>query len=109
MRRKAKLPGSTNAEEAAINRGIATDPDTHELGAADFKRMQPLRKILRHRGRPKSATHKVPITVRLDPKVVAFFRACGCGWQTRMNDALAIRRQDAAYRTRARKGHRLNW
>jgi uncharacterized protein (DUF4415 family) len=26
--------------------------------------------------------------VRLDPKVVAFFRASGRGWQTRMNDAL---------------------
>jgi uncharacterized protein (DUF4415 family) len=30
-----------------------------------------------------------PVTVRLDPQIVEFFRAGGRGWQTRMNDALA--------------------
>lgn len=88
MKRKTKLSQPKPAEDAAINRGIAADRDTHELGAADFKRMQPLREILKHRGRPKSATHKIPVTVRLDPKVIDFFRASGRGWQTRMNDAL---------------------
>jgi uncharacterized protein (DUF4415 family) len=51
--------------------------------------MQPLREILKRPGRPKSATHKIPVTLRLDAKIVDFFRTSGHGWQTRMNDALA--------------------
>ena len=39
--------------------------------------------------RPRSDVHKEPVTVRLDPHIVEFFRAGGRGWQTRMNDALA--------------------
>lgn len=40
------------------------------------------------RGRPKSAVTKVRTTLRLDPDVLAAFRAGGAGWQTRINDAL---------------------
>ena len=31
---------------------------------------------------------KVPITIRLDARVVKHFKAAGKGWQTRMNQAL---------------------
>ncbi len=50
----------------------------------EFKKLRPVL-----RGRPKSAVHKIPVKVRLDPHVVEFFRASGRGWQTRMNDTLA--------------------
>ncbi len=40
------------------------------------------------RGRPRSATRKVPLKLRLDPDVVKAFRATGPGWQSRMNAAL---------------------
>jgi uncharacterized protein (DUF4415 family) len=41
------------------------------------------------RGRPPLGTHaKQPVTVRLDPDVVATYRALGKGWQTRMNSDL---------------------
>lgn len=43
----------------------------------------------RPRGRPAKAAPKVRVAVRLDPDVVAHFRATGPGWQTRINDALA--------------------
>jgi len=76
------------AEEEAINRGIEADPDTYELTVADFKRMEPLAQIIKRRGRPKSATHKIPVTIRLESGVVDFFRASGRGWQTRVNDTL---------------------
>src|SRR5690349_17446484 len=40
------------------------------------------------RGRPKSAAPKVLTSLRLDPKVVAAFRAHGPGWQTEINEVL---------------------
>lgn len=40
------------------------------------------------RGRPKAAVTKVSTTIRLDPDVLAAFKASGPGWQTRINQAL---------------------
>ncbi|MDB5527966.1 MAG: BrnA antitoxin family protein [Devosia sp.] len=39
-------------------------------------------------GRPPSADKKVAVSIRLDPKIVAYFRGTGAGWQTRLNDML---------------------
>jgi uncharacterized protein (DUF4415 family) len=104
MKPKAKLVRPTTVADAAINRAIAIDADTRELTSADFARMEPLEEIIRRRGRPKSITHKIPITLRLDPQIVSFFRAGGRGWQTRINDALAgyVSRKPSSLRT-ARK------
>jgi uncharacterized protein (DUF4415 family) len=79
---------NTRAEEARIRTGIKSDPDARELTAKDFAQMRSFGEVIK-RGRPKSAVHKEPITVRLDPQIVAFFRGSGPGWQTRMNQALA--------------------
>jgi uncharacterized protein (DUF4415 family) len=43
---------------------------------------------LQTRGRPKSATTKEPVKLRLDADVLAALRATGDGWQTRINDTL---------------------
>ena len=40
------------------------------------------------RGRPKAAVTKVSTTLRLDPEVLAAFKADGPGWQSRINAAL---------------------
>ena len=40
------------------------------------------------RGRPKSAAPKEAVSLRLDPDVLAHFRAKGPGWQSRINAAL---------------------
>ena len=40
------------------------------------------------RGRPKAAVNKISTTIRLDPDVLAAFKADGPGWQTRINQAL---------------------
>jgi uncharacterized protein (DUF4415 family) len=37
---------------------------------------------------PQRSPTKLPVTVRYSPEVVAYFKATGAGWQTRMNDAL---------------------
>ncbi|WP_226018931.1 BrnA antitoxin family protein [Novosphingobium sp. FKTRR1] len=42
----------------------------------------------RLRGRPKAGAPKVSTTLRLDPDIVAHFRATGPGWQSRINAAL---------------------
>ena len=88
---KRRIRLNTPAEEARIQAGIKADPDNPELTPEQLSQMRPLRELLaeRRRGRPKSAIHKVPVKVRLDPHVVEFFRASGPGWHTRMNAVLA--------------------
>jgi uncharacterized protein (DUF4415 family) len=85
---KRKFRPNTRAQEARIKSGIEADSDTRELTARDFPRMRPFSEIIK-RGRPKSTVHKIPVTVRLDEQVIAYFRGSGRGWQTRMNAALA--------------------
>lgn len=71
----------TRAEDAAIRAGIAADPDTYEVSAAEFKQM-------RRPGRPIGSGTKTQITLRLDTAIVEKFKATGEGWQTRINDVL---------------------
>jgi uncharacterized protein (DUF4415 family) len=40
------------------------------------------------RGRPKKEAPKEAVNIRLDPDVLAHFRASGPGWQSRINQAL---------------------
>jgi uncharacterized protein (DUF4415 family) len=84
MSNKPKIIMPTDEEDAAINRGIAEDPDTYEVPTEDFKKM----KRLGARGRPRLDVPKVQLTVRYDADIVDTFKATGDGWQTRMNDAL---------------------
>jgi len=81
MSAKRKLIMPTNAEDAAINASIDSDPDTFEATAAQFKTAK------RGRGLQKEVT-KVPVSIRLDQDVVDFFRHSGRGWQTKVNEIL---------------------
>ncbi len=74
----------TPEEDAAINAGIAADPDTFELNDEQFLQLKPSRS----RGRPLGSGTKEQLTVRFDSEVIDAFRSAGAGWQTRMNDAL---------------------
>ncbi|WP_174284756.1 BrnA antitoxin family protein [Sphingomonas bacterium] len=62
----------------------------------DFAKARPASEVLppevvallvRRRG-PQRAPTKAPVTLRLDPDVLAKFRATGPGWQSRMNEVL---------------------
>ena len=77
--RNVVLP--TQAESAAVNAGIAADPDTYELSASEFKE-------LRRVGRPRVATKRPMLSMRTDPDVLEKLRASGPGWQTRVNALL---------------------
>ena len=71
----------TAKENAAINAGIAADPDAYELTDAEFAQ-------LRARGRPLGSGNKMQVTLRLDIDVVEKLKAEGAGWQTRANAVL---------------------
>ena len=85
-------------EDAAINAGIAEDPDTFELSDEWFDRAKPSEEAVPHilerfratRGKQKAAT-KEQIHIRLDADIIAWFKnhAQGeRGYQTRINQAL---------------------
>ncbi|MGH7246519.1 MAG: BrnA antitoxin family protein [Pseudomonadota bacterium] len=40
------------------------------------------------RGRPRSSARKRPVSLRLDPDMLAYCRRTGRGWQSRINAAL---------------------
>jgi uncharacterized protein (DUF4415 family) len=75
-----KILLNTPKEDAAINAAIAGDPDTYELGVAEFKQLR--------RGRPLGSGSKMQVTLRLDIDVVEKLKAEGAGWQTRANAVL---------------------
>ncbi len=83
---KARLIVPTNAEDAAINCGIAVDPETMEITADMAARMKPLVR----RGRPTVERPKAPITTRIDADVLDAIKEGGKGWQTRVNEVLRV-------------------
>jgi uncharacterized protein (DUF4415 family) len=80
--RMFRLP--TPEENAAINAGIAADPDTYELNDAEFAR---LKRMPGQRGKQKMPT-KIQVSMRISPEVVNYFKSQGQGWQTRVDEAL---------------------
>lgn len=76
---------------------IGPDGEVRELTKADIARMRPATEVVpeiveawrRSRGRPRKATTKQQITLRLSPEVLAFFRKQGRGWQTRVDEVLS--------------------
>ena len=85
---KRALTQPTDEEEAAINAGIAADPDTRSLSDDEFAQLVPYAEAMRRRGGPAGSGRKVPVTIRLDADVVSAFKDGGDGWQTRMNEVL---------------------
>jgi uncharacterized protein (DUF4415 family) len=96
MRAKVRLP--TDDEEARINAGIASDPDTFEWTDEEFAQARPASEMMppdvyralverRVRG-PQKAPTKEMISVRLDRDLVDRLRATGPGWQARINETL---------------------
>jgi uncharacterized protein (DUF4415 family) len=95
-----KLIPPTRAETLQINRGIAVDPDNPEWADEDFARARPAHEVLpppmyeaavkRYRGQrgPQKRSAKKAVTLRVDPDVLASYKATGSGWQSRMNEAL---------------------
>ena len=75
----------TVAEDKAITAAAKADPDAQPLTPRQLQSMVPLKAV---RGRPKSESKKVLVSVRYSPEVVAYFKSTGEGWQARMDGAL---------------------
>ena len=75
----------TTEQDKAITAAAKADPDAQPLTPKQLKSMVPLRAL---RGRPKSARTKQLVSVRYSPEVLAYFKATGEGWQSRMDGVL---------------------
>lgn len=69
------------------------DVDSPPLSDEMLARMRPVRETHpnippRVRG-PQRKPVNIPISIRLNPEVVEYFKSQGKGWQTRINEALA--------------------
>ena len=72
------------------------DADDPEWTEAMFAKARPAHEVLppplfaalTRRGRPRSNAPKRPVSLRLDPEVLEYFRGTGAGWQTRINALL---------------------
>jgi len=91
-------------KKAARRYGVP-DEDTPELTPEMLARAQSFAEILEERGlkpvgRPKAEVTKQPVNLRLDPEIIAHFKAGGEGWQTRINAVLCkhVKAADAAAR-----------
>ena len=84
----------TSEEEAAVEAGIAADPDTFELGEVWFMSAHPAieadpETVKRwRRSRSKRTQPEDSVTVQIDADIATYFRASGPGWQTRLNETL---------------------
>lgn len=87
MSKKSKHPirMPTVKEDKAITAAARRDPDAKPLTPKQLKAMVPIQTL---RGRPKSTNKKLLVSVRYSPEVVAFFKATGEGWQSRMDSVL---------------------
>jgi len=69
--------------------------DDAPLTAKELKTVRPLREtfpdlaIYSRQRAHKGEAKKQAVSIRLSPDVLAYFKAKGRGWQTRINDALA--------------------
>jgi uncharacterized protein (DUF4415 family) len=75
----------TLEEDRAITAAARSDPDAQPLTPKQLKAMVPMRAL---RGRPKSESKKLLLSVRYSPEVVAYFKSTGEGWQSRMDGVL---------------------
>jgi uncharacterized protein (DUF4415 family) len=81
-------------KDKQITAAAKADPDAQPLKPSQLKAMVRLSSL---RGRPRSASPKQLVSVRYSPEVLAYFKATGEGWQSRMDGVL---RQYVARRTR---------
>lgn len=87
MSESATFPTEVDADTAQLMRDL--EQGLVEANAGIHARVHTPGEIMARRGRPVQATHKQPVTLRMDPEALATWRASGKGWQTRAAQVLA--------------------
>jgi uncharacterized protein (DUF4415 family) len=72
------------------------DIDDAPLTAKELARLRPLREVFpdlsewsrRRKRARKGEVHKMAVSIRLSPEVIAFYKDKGPGWQTRIDETL---------------------
>jgi len=80
---KIKVPSTE--QDRKIRAAAKADPDAQPLTQKQLKSMVPLKTL---RGRPKSESPKLLVSVRYSREVVEYFKSTGTGWQSRMDNVL---------------------
>ena len=75
----------TREEDKLINAAAKADPDAQPLTPAQLAAMVPMHAL---RGRPRSDSKKLLVSVRYSPEVLNYFKSTGAGWQARMDGVL---------------------
>lgn len=80
--KSASVSGAhADAEDARLGACLAEGPDTGEGSEAALAELHPS-------GGPKAKATKQPVSIRRSAEVVAYFKAGGKGWQTRIDEVL---------------------
>jgi uncharacterized protein (DUF4415 family) len=82
---KRSITMPTEAENRKIRRAAKADSDSMPLTGEQLSAMVSLKSV---RGRPKSDSKKLLVSVRYSPEVLTYFRSTGEGWQGRMDGVL---------------------
>jgi len=76
-------------------RAAEADPDNPPLTDDQLARMRPAKEVIpeiveavRERHGPHKTPSKVPVSIRLSPEVVEYFKSQGKGWQTQIDNIL---------------------
>ena len=87
MMPKQKSAAAIDADTEQLMRDL--EQGLQEASAGVYARVNTSAEIAkRSPGRPVQATHKQPVTLRLDPLTLSILRASGKGWQTRAANIL---------------------
>jgi uncharacterized protein (DUF4415 family) len=83
-------------EKAIPNLKALRSLDDAPMTAKELAGLRPMREVFpdlsewsrkRKRAR-KGEAHKTPVSIRLSPEVIAFYKGKGSGWQTRIDETL---------------------
>ncbi|KAF0809809.1 hypothetical protein A167_01349 [Alcanivorax sp. S71-1-4] len=85
MKRRSGIPSPDQENPEWTDEAVASAQPAREVLPELFGQTAAAEMLVPRRGRPPALAPKQAVSLRLDPDVLAEFRATGPGWQTRIN------------------------